>query len=399
MLHAKDSRERWDAKLIARAYKNPAKYVHQLKRQGFEPRVMLDYSGILLESLDELCKEKSFVNIEVEGEKIGNIIRELKRCLNEHPDCMEFAGTAYSHCYFPTTPEEDWSYQIVEWRNVFKKLFGRNALERVKGFWLPEMAVPGFEDKLEKLIKLILDAGYEWVILPLQSIEGYEQLSLEKRIQAACQPHVLKAKDQKISVIFRIPTYFIDQQSGCSADEVYIQSVKAGKICGIEDKPALIVSASDGENGNVMMNEFFPKTFVPFFKRKVDNKIFSMCVTKFLHRYYEKNGEISPNSEIKIKTLGSSWVSTHRFWVEGTKRSEMIGKIEKLSKKFSELKAFLEDKKLNEQLKNSFEEAKRALLVAETSCYVYWGTEFWFEQGERIIGHANRKIEYIYKSF
>lgn len=386
MLHSKDHMERWDAKLIARAYKNPAKYVKKLKKGGYKPRIMVDYSGILLESLRELSKKKFFTGIKVDGKRIGNIIKSLKKVLNKHPDCIEFAGTAYSHCYFPATPEEDWIYQLEEWRKVFRKLFGKNSLERVKGFWLPEMGVPGFEDKLSKLIKTILEAGYEWIILPLQAVEGYEQLSLEKRIQAVCQPHLLKVRNQSIPIIFRTPTYFIDQQSGCDADELYGKGRKAGKIFAkISNKPALIVPAGDGENGNVMMNEFFPQTFVPFFKNKIDNKVSSMLVTEFLHSYYAKNGKITPKSKIRLKTLGASWIGSHGSWIEGTRRLKMIKKVERLSKEFSEKKKILKGE--------SLEEAKKALLIAETSCYVYWDIDFWFEQGEKALLFAYKKLK------
>jgi len=385
MLLSKDSRERWDARLIARAYKNPAKYVKQLKKDGYDPKIMLDFSGVLLESLVELEKNRVFNKIEVGGEKIGNTIKLFKEVLNKFPSSIEIAGSAYSHCYFPATPEEDWAYQLEEWQTTYKKIFGKRTLERVRGFWLPELGMPGFENKLVKLIRVLTDVGYEWLILPLQAVEGYEHLSYEKRIQVACQPHMLKIKGQSIPVIFRFPSDVIDQQAGCEAKEVYNRAKHAGKIFN-GNKPALIVPASDGENGNVMMNEFFPKTFVPFFKEKIDKSIGSLTVSEFLGKYYKGNGKFHIKSEIKIKIFGASWVDTHKFWLEGTRRLEMIKKVEKLSNRFHAIKERLKDR-------NLFEEIKRALLIAETSCYVYWGTDFWFDQGEKAIDFANRRID------
>jgi len=392
ILSSKNSREVWNAKLILRAYKNPATYIKKLKKQGYEPKIMLDFSSILLESLKELGEKKILNKIKVEGERIGNIIKLYKEILEKFPNSIEIAGSAYSHCYFPATPEQDWKYQIEEWRNTFKKIFGSKFLEKVKGFWLPEMGVPGFEDKLTKLIKTIKENGYEWLILPLQALKGYERLSLNERITVACQPHLLKIGKESIPVIFRIPTYFIDQQSGCEAEELYRKVLDAGEIFSKKSKkPALVVPASDGENGNVMMNEFFPKTFVPFFKKKL-NKVFSFTITEFLNKYYS---EIK--SEIKIKTLGASWVHTHRFWLEGTRRMEMVKKIKELSKDFSKLKRSLEGKRLTKGQKNYFEEIKKNLLIAETSCYVYWGDDFWFDQGDRQISFTHKKIKNAYK--
>lgn len=390
MILSKDQKESWDGRLIARAYKNPAKYVKILKKRGCEPRIVLDYSGILLESLEELGRKDFFEKIEVEGEKIGNPIEELKDALEKFSSCLEFAGTAYSHCYFPATPEEDWSLQIEEWKNVFKKIFGEKCLERVKGFWLPELGVPGFEDKLEKLIKVLKEHGYEWLILPLQAVENYERLSFEERIRVACQPHLLRVKNESIPVIFRFPSFIIDQQAGCSAKEVYEKAGEAAKIFSKHSKkPALIVPASDGENGNVMMNEFFPQTFVPFFEKFKDEKISSMLVTEFLHEFYEKNGEIRPESEIKLKILGASWINGHKLWLEGSKRLEMKEKIERLSREFHGIEEKLKKKGL--------EEVKKVLLIAETSCYVYWGVDFWFDQGEKTIKFVEEKLEKLKK--
>ena len=142
MIESKNWNEKWNGLLIARAYKNPAKYVYELSSLGYKPKIMLDFSGILLESLNELSQNGFFDNLFVYKERIGNIIELYRRVLNEFPDSIEFAGSAYSHCYFPATPIKDWELQIKEWRNVFKKIFGLKILRRVKGFWLPEMGVP-----------------------------------------------------------------------------------------------------------------------------------------------------------------------------------------------------------------------------------------------------------------
>lgn len=379
MLSGGNQDEVWNAKLMLRAYNNPAKYVEQLKKGNYNPKIILDYSGILLESLNGLK------TVEINGEKIPNVVKKLKEVLTNYPSSIEITGTAYSHCYFPTTPEEDWIYQIEAWREVFGKLFGKKCLENVKGFWLPEMGVPAFEDKLSELIKAIKEF-YEWLILPMQAVEGYEQLSYEQRIQMACQPHMLEVWNQSIPVIFRIPADFIDQQAGCDVNCVYGKALEATKIFEkVSNKPALILPASDGENGNVMMNEFFPETYLPIFKEKVGHKISSMTVTEFLHKFYEKDGKIVPTSKVKLKIVGSSWVGSHKSWIEGTRREEMMNKIFEISKEFHEI----ENKIGGSELKD----LRRLLLIAETSCYVYWGTEFWFDEGEKVIGLLKKQIE------
>jgi len=377
MLNSKDSRESWDAKLMLRAYKNPAKYVEILAKQGFKPKIMLDFSGILLESLLDLDERKVSEKIEVQGEKIGPVIEAYKKVLIGFPNCIEFVGTAYSHCYFPATPEEDWKLQIEAWRETFKKIFGQNELKKIKGFWLPEMGVPGREEALSKLIKNVKEY-YDWIILPVQSVQGYESLSYEEVIKLVCKPHLLQAGNEEIFVIFRAPTYFIDQQAGCDANLLFEKCLEAKRIFSkASDKPALIVTASDGENGNVMMNEFFPQTFVSFFKEKIGKEVSSLTVTEFLDEFYGKN-EIK--DKIKLKDIGASWIDGHENWLLGEKRIKAFQKILSLSKKFHELGPEQKQK------------VEKWLLIAETSCYVYWGVDYWFEQGRKFASFCEKML-------
>ncbi|MEM5791044.1 MAG: glycoside hydrolase [Candidatus Aenigmatarchaeota archaeon] len=394
MIISKDSKEAWDGKLIARAYKNPATYIKKLADQGLNPKIMLDYSGILLESLEELGN-RNFFDFEISGEKVGNIIEAFKKILRKYPDCIEFAATAYSHCYFPATPQEDWKLQIEEWKNVFSRIFGKKILEKVKGFWLPELGVPGFGDKLKFLIKVLKEENIEWLFLPLQAVENYEQLSYEERIKIACMPHLLEVEGETIPVVFRAPHYFIDQQAGCLPEKILEKIKEVERIFSKYNKPPIIIPASDGENGNVMMNEFFPLTFEPLFKN-FSEEFSSLTITEFLHKFYEKNGEIKPESKIKLKLLGASWINGHKLWLEGLRRIEMVKKIEILSKEFHEVEEkILENFGEVEEIR----EARKLLLISETSCYVYWNVDFWFEQGEKVMEILRGKINNLRKKY
>jgi hypothetical protein len=372
MILSKDSKESWDAKLIARAYKNPATYVEKLVK--FDPKIVLDFSGILLESLVQLSD--LLEDVYVGEEKIGNVIEAYKRVLRKYPNAIEFAGSAYSHCYFPVTPERDWKWQIEEWRNVFSSIFGESHLKRVKGFWLPEMGVPSYGDKLARLIKILRDFGYEWLILPLFSVKDYHKLTYEQKISLTVKPHKLRVDNQEIVVFFSSPYYFIDQQAGVSASYIYDQCIKTFKF--LKDKPALIITASDGENGNVMMNEFFPQTFTEFHTKVKDEKVSSILISDFLEEFYK--GE--KLEEVELSLLGASWVGGHERWIWGEKRTEISRKIDEISKIVNE--------KANEK---NFKEILRLLLILETSCYVYWGTDYWFSQGEKVLKLLKDKIE------
>jgi hypothetical protein len=375
MLSSDDSRDQWDGRLMARAYRNPAFWVRNLEGEGKHPRVAVDFSGLLLENLaktNELRSQK-----DVDGNVIGDVIKLWRQALNEFPDSIEFSGTAYAHCYFPMTPEEDWEPQVDFWRKVFCSFFGPEPTGRVKGFWLPEMGVPA-AGRLSMLVRLLKNKGYEWLILPIEAVKAEKTLTYEKHVEIFCQPHILRTEQGEITVIFRPKYDFIDQQAGCDANGIYNKCIEAARISEKAGRkcPALIVPASDGENGNVMMNQFFSDTFTPFFREKADEKVSSMTITQYLKEY-------PPDSEIELQTIGGSWLGDHSPWSKGDKRLEMKTKIEQLSRRFHDW---------NTKTSGS-EEALKALLMAETSCYVYWNSSFWFDQGEKMIEHAYQKMK------
>jgi hypothetical protein len=375
MLSSDDSRDQWDGRLMARAYRNPAFWVRNLEAEGKQPRIAVDFSGILLESLGKMSGLYS--QKDVDGDVIGDVIELWRQVLHELPDSIEFSGTAYAHCYFPVTPEEDWENQIDFWRKVFCSLFGPEPTERVKGFWLPEMGVPA-ADRLGGLVRLLKKKGYEWLILPVEAVKAGKTLSYEKHVEIFCQPHILRTEGEEMTVIFRPMYNFIDQQAGCDANGVYNKCIEAARISEKAGRkcPALIVPASDGENGNVMMNQFFSDTFIPFFREKADEKVSAMTITQYLKEY-------PPDSEIELQAVGGSWLGGHSQWGGGDRRLEMKRRIEELSREFHD----------RQTRASRSEEALRALLLAETSCYVYWNNDFWFDQGERMVEFAYQQME------
>ena len=372
MLASDDSKDQWDARLMARAYRNPAYWAKTLEIEGKHQKVAVDFSGILLENLAKLSQVQQE---DADDNPIREIIPLWKVVLSEFPDSVEFAGTAYAHCYFPVTPEEDWELQIDFWRKVVSSLFGNVSMEQVKGFWLPEMGIPPPE-KLGRLVRLLRDRCYEWLILPIEAVRGQKGLSHEKQVEIWTQPHILSTNGGDMAVIFRPRYDFIDQQAGCDANGIYQKCIYASRICENAGRksPALVVPASDGENGNVMMNRFFPDTFIPFAREKLDDKVSSMTVTQYLKDY-------PPSDEIELEISGSSWLGSHSQWEAGDERLEMKRKIEQLSDKFH-----------SQQEKALKEDAVKALLMAETSCYVYWNSNFWFDQGKRMIDFAYQKL-------
>jgi hypothetical protein len=275
------------------------------------------------------------------------------------------------------TPEEDWEPQVDFWRKVFSSLFGPESIKRVKGFWLPEMGVPSAEG-LSRLVELLKSRGYDWLILPIEAVKAERTLPFEKHVETFSQPHILRTEGGEMIVVFRPKYNFVDQQAGCDANGIYEKCLLASRILEKSGRkgPALVVPASDGENGNVMLNHFFSDTFIPFFGEKLNGQVSSVTITEYLKEY-------PPESEIELQAIGGSWLGSHSHWDSGDRRLEMKKKIEELSSRFHDPRAEA----------SRSEGALKALLMAETSCYVYWNSSFWFDQGERMIEFAYRKME------
>ncbi len=77
--------------------------------------------------------------------------------------------------------------------------------------------------------------------------------------------------------------------------------------------------------------------------------------------------------EVELSLLGASWVGGHERCIWGEKMANTAKKIDEISK--------LVNERVNEK---NFRELLKLLLIAETSCYVYWGIDYWFSQGEKI---------------
>jgi hypothetical protein len=376
-----NSEENWNAQWFAQAYKNPARYVENLKAEGYSPRMMVDYSGVLLEELAKLSNNGYFDGLIVDGEPIGNVIELWRRVLEQHPEAIEFAGTAYSHCYFPATPQRDHQAQILTWRQVFADLFGEAALSRVKGFWLPEMGMTGDPAEALQFIRLLKRCGYDWVILPHAALEcppDWSTPALENRVHWLVVES--GGESERILCVVRDTDMGIRQQSGQNAEGCINDIRYRGKTLQSQSSiPALVVPTSDGENGNVMMFEYFKNSFAPLFQQSQQGSdIGFMTVSEYMESYLSQE----PTTTVHLKPTGGSWIGDHQSWQGGDLRQTVLQQVEQLSQTFA-----------NQRQQSTLSpEQERALLLCETSCFVYWGSSFWAEQAERCIAWAKSLV-------
>jgi len=239
-----------NADAFAHCYKRLAEIIPQLIGEGCNPRIMLDYSGNLLWGFEQMGRQ--------------DILAALKTlaCDTSLQPHVEWLGTFWSHAVAPSTPIPDLKLQILAWQHHFAALFGPEALQRVKGFSLPEMHLPNHPDTLYALVKALGECGYRWLLVQEHSVENPDGSSLSR--EQTLLPNRLVARNSSgdtVSITALIKTQGSDTKLVGQMQPCY-EALGLGRqpleTCTI---PALVCQIADGENGGVMMNEF-PAAFI-----------------------------------------------------------------------------------------------------------------------------------------
>src|SRR6266516_2547282 len=111
MLDNPDSGDNHNAGVFLWCYRRMGAFVPQLLDEGFQPRVMLEYSGTLLYGLRQM-----------------GATDVLDR------QAVEWLGCPWGHAVAPSTPVQDYRLHVEAWQHHFAALFGLDALGRVRGF-------------------------------------------------------------------------------------------------------------------------------------------------------------------------------------------------------------------------------------------------------------------------
>ena len=130
-----------NAPVFVWCYKRMGEFIPQLRGEGKQPRVMLDYSGTLLHGLRAMGLDDVFDN--------------LKRITLDpgYRGAVEWLGTAWGHAVAPSTPAQDFRLHVRAWQHHFAAIFGFDALSRVRGFSPPEMALPNHPDVAYEFVR------------------------------------------------------------------------------------------------------------------------------------------------------------------------------------------------------------------------------------------------------
>ena len=399
MLEHPNEGDNHNAEPFAHCYRRMAELIPELIREGCSPRIMLDYSGNLLWGVTQMQRHD-----------ISEALHFLA-CDDVMRRHVEWLGTFWSHAVAPSTPIPDLSLQISAWQHQFADLFGNAALQRVRGFSLPEMHLPNHPDTLFALVHDLLEAGYRWLLVQEHSVEQMDGTALSE--QQRFIPNRLVARSsrgEQISITALIKTQgsdtkLVGQMQPCE-QALGLERQRLGNT----EIPSLVSQIADGENGGVMMNEF-PEAFRQANRRLRDGNPATSALngSEYLeqldelglnwetlpciqavqqHRLWQKvaaagdcgeDGIAAAIAELRsdgdgFSMEGASWTN-NLSWVEGYEN--VLEPMQHLSARFHQ--QF--DQRLSEQPSLSesrtYRDALLHLLLLETSCFRYWGQGQW----------------------
>lgn len=372
-------------------YKRMGEFIPSLVHEGKEPRVMLDYSGCLLHGLRQMG--------------LHDVFDHLKRitCDPLYRRHVEWLGTAWGHAVAPGTPVQDFRLHVWAWRHHFAAIFGLEALERVKGFSPPEMALPNHPDVAYEFVKTLKECDYKWVLVQEHSIERVDG----GPVNYPHIPHQLVCKNssgESISIIAIIKTQGSDTKLVGQMQPYYEAKNLSRWTLGNISVPPLVVQIADGENGGVMMNEFPPKFFEVMHEASYSETP-SVNPTEYLE-YLESLGiterdlpVIQPIFQKRIwdhftpgdgperlaRVIEEIKQRDHRFHMEGgswTNNISWLRSYEAILGPMEKISALFAEKVLAKNIPASeyrYRNALFHLLTMWTSCYRYWGQGIWTE--------------------
>ncbi|MFY8148647.1 MAG: glycosyl hydrolase family 57 [Prochlorococcaceae cyanobacterium] len=396
---------------FAACYRRMADLLPQLIEEGANPRIMLDYSGTLLWGFEQMGR--------------SDILEALRflACEPRLQPHVEWLGTFWSHAVAPSTPLEDLKPQILAWQHHFAALFGDPALQRVKGFSLPEMHLPNHPDSLHALVLALKECGYRWLLVQEHSVENLDGSPLRQEQKYTPNRLVGRSSSGEIASI----TALIKTQGSDTklVGQMQPQAEARGLgplPLGSRTVPAIVCQIADGENGGVMMNEF-PAAFLQAHRSiaaegktspgghppavaingteylellaaaGVSSAEFPQVQAVGQHRLWQQSGPTASPAAVEaaIDALqasdptfsmeGASWTA-HLSWVEGY--ADVLKPMKALSARFHEVFDPLVAKDPAITTSPRFRQALLHLLLLETSCFRYWGQGTWTDYAREI---------------
>ncbi len=388
-------------------YKRIGEFVPQLFDEGKQPRVMLEYSGVLLHGLRKMG--------------LNDVFDSLKRmtCDPNYRRGVEWLGCTWGHAVAPSTPIQDFRLHVKAWQHHFAAIFGFDALKRVRGFSPAEMALPNHPDVAYEFVKTLKDCGYQWVLVQEHSVEQPENGRNPERKHVPHRLVCTNSAGESASIIAIIKTQGSDTKLVAQMQPYYeAKGLSRWDLAG-KQIPPLVTQIADGENGGVMMNEF-PDKYFEVMREASGSDVAMVNVSEYLEYLFSlgltekdfpvlqpikqkalwENMKPGDGPKTLAQTIEQLKKSDHQFHMEGGSWTNSIswvhgydnvlGPMEKTSSLFNE-------KVLNAGIDTNEPRYRNALfhlLTSQTSCYRYWGQGLWTDYGREIC----RRVEDIIKN-
>ncbi|MBI5822226.1 MAG: glycosyl hydrolase family 57 [Verrucomicrobia bacterium] len=397
-----------DAPVFAWCYSRIADFIRELADAGCRPRIMLDYSGELLFGLRQMGR--------------GDILDNLKTIVHNdrYWPCAEWLGTTWGHAVVPSTPVPDVLLHIRAWQHHFAAIFGWEALSRVRGFSPPEMHLPNHPDLAYEYVHALRECGYQWLLVQEHTVEETDGQGLRERYL----PRRLVARNSRgkeASIVALIKTQGSDTKLVAQMQPLSeARGLQPRELAG-RRVPPLVAQIADGENGGVMMNEF-PNNYKPAWHSLGAEGVVGINGTEYLellaaagltekdfapilplhqHTLWQRVGD-RPTPESVAKAIEEAKRSDHRFHMEGgswTNNLSWVRGYENVLDPINKLSAAFHAK-LNGRTVDTRGQAYRSALfhnlVAQTSCYRYWGQGRWTDYAREV---CRRGMEALNSSF
>lgn len=339
----------WEAQQIIKCYDRAAQYALDHPEGAFH----VDFSGVLLEQFldpDMIDRYRRFVDI-------PQMLDKYRRAKN-----IEIVGMGYYHPIFPLIPREDWEEQLNKGVDIFKKIFN----QRPRGFWPSEMAF------CMEMIPALTKAGYEYIVVDHVHVKPKGN----GKALDCFAPYIAGYGGQTMTIIPRNRDLSNAQESGLNP-EWFMTEVRKK----IAESPApngtrLVTTWSDGENGGWFRQMDANAGFFGYFWQPLlakiksgDAKIQTIKISEFL----KKHPAIDyATVQTGAWNVGSTSGYDFGQWNGSESQKKAIKGLFEVSGRYWQLKSGRHPREQEARLA----EARKYILDAETSCYLFWG-EAW----------------------
>ena len=333
---------------IIHAYDRIVRYAH---RYPDTARLHVGMSGILLDQLtDPEVVEAYRPHLDITG-----MLRGYREASN-----IELLGMGHFHPVFPLIPKEDWPEQLAYGRKRIAEVFGREP----RGFWPPEMAFT------MEMIPAIVDAGYEYIVVDSFHVKPMGLKPSER--SDLLRPYLAEYDGVSIAVVPRNRDVSNAQESGMDPTWFTNEVMSKVRESPAPEAPRLVCTWSDGENGGWFRrldegSGFWGHFFAPFMEQvRSGGRIRPVGISEYLKKYPPRDRAFVETGAWNVASTSgvdfSQWNGT-----ETQKRA--VEELREVSRRYWELQT----RGLWGEILEKLERARRLVLEAETSCFLFWG--------------------------